>query len=154
MLPCQPRTVVVAFALWRMVSLFAAPQRFVTQVLIPRRRVEFPDSKRPVSKARHRPPQIQSATRFHFWRLSRDRTSLGICEHARCRRFTSRPDRIARRYANRTSGVGIRKRDSPSHQAIDIRRVNVRISERSNRVEPLLVRHDEQYVRPGQWHFS
>jgi hypothetical protein len=30
----------------------------------------------------------------------------------------------------------------------------VRISERSNRVEPLLVRHDEQYVRPGQWHFS
>jgi hypothetical protein len=29
----------------------------------------------------------------------------------------------------------------------------MRISERSDRVEPLLVRHDKKYVRPGQWHF-
>src|SRR5262245_6591892 len=132
-----------------MVRLFTAPKRFVTDVFIPWISMKFPDSKRPVSESRHHSSEIGSATRFHFRWLSRDRISLGIGEHARCRRFTTSPDRIARGDANRTSGVGIRKSDSSSQQTIEVRRVNVRITERSDRVEPLLIGHDEQDVGPG-----
>jgi hypothetical protein len=30
----------------------------------------------------------------------------------------------------------------------------VRVTERSDRIEPLLVRHDEQYGWAGEWHFE
>jgi hypothetical protein len=42
------------------------------------------------------------------------------------------------------------KADSSTRQAIQIRRINVRITKRSDGIESLLIRHDKQYVGPGQ----
>src|SRR6266480_8137210 len=133
-----------------MVSLFTAPQSFVTYVFIPRICMELPDSKSPVSQARHCARQIGSATRFHFSGLPRCRLWLCIAEGARGYRFASCTDRVPRRNANRTSRIRIGKADSPANQAIQIRRINVRITERSDGIESLLIRHDEQYIGPGQ----
>ena len=132
-----------------MVRLFAAPQGFVTYVFIPGICMELPDSKSPVSQARHCARQIRSATRFHFSSLPRCRLWLCVAEGARGHRFAACTDRVPRRDTNRTSRVRIGKADSPAHQTIQIRRINVRITERSDGIESLLIRHDEQYVRPG-----
>src|SRR3954451_5643044 len=62
MLPRQPRTVVIAFTIWRMIGLFATPQGFETQIFIPRSCMELSDSERSIPKARHRSSQVRSAT--------------------------------------------------------------------------------------------
>lgn len=114
--------------------------------------MKFSDSKSSVPKSRHRPAQIRSATHFHFQRLIAYRTRFCVTKDARGRRLTSRPDRVTSGDANRTRGICIRKRNSSSHQAIEVRRVNMRVAERSDRIEPLLVGHDKQDVGPGGWH--
>jgi len=150
MLPRQPRTVVVTFARWRMVSLFTAPQRFVADIFIPGIRMELSDSKGPVSQTRHCARQIRSATPFHFSGLSRRRLWFYIAEGACGCGFTSCTDRVPRWDANRTRCVCIGKADSPAHEPVEVGRGNVRITERSDSIESLLIRHDEQYVGPGQ----
>ena len=126
-----------------MVGLFAAPQRFVPYVFIPWIRMELSDSKRPIIKTRHDSTEVRSATRFHLYRLPRDRVSLRVAEDARRRRLATGPDHVASGYANRTCGVCIRKRDSPLHQAIDVWRVDMRVTERSDCIESLLIGHNE-----------
>ena len=150
MLPRQPRTVVVAFAIWRMVSLFTTPQCFETEVFVPRIRMELSDSESSIAKTRHRSAQIGPATRFHLHGLTRHSICLRISEHARRSRLASGANRVAGGNANRAGRVCVRKTDSPSHQPIHVRRVNVRVPERSDRIEPLLVGHDEQNVRPAR----
>ena len=132
-----------------MVSFFAAPQCFETEVFVPRIRMELSDSKSSIAETRHRSAQVGPATRFHLHGLTRHRICLRISEHARRRRLASGADCVARGNANWAGRVCVRKTDSPSHQPIHVRRVNVRIPERSDRIEPLLVGHDEQNVRPG-----
>ncbi len=149
MLPRQPRTVVIAFAIWWMVSFFAAPQRFETEVFVPRVCMELADSKSSIAKTRHRSAQVGPAPRLHLHGLTRHSICLGIGEHSGRRRLASGADRIARGNANWAGRVCVRKTDSPSHQPIHVRRVNVRVPERSDRIEPLLVGHDKQNVRPS-----
>src|SRR5438128_2251255 len=115
--------------------------------------MEFSNSKSSVPEARHRACQICSATRFHFRRLTCQKFRLGIFKDASRWRLTSCSNRIASGDTNGTRCVCIRKRDSASHQPIEIRCVNVAVTERSDRIEPLLVRHDEQDVGPCHWHF-
>src|SRR5262249_41958307 len=125
MLPRQPRTVVVTFTRRGMVSLFTAPQRFVTDIFIPRIRVELSDSKSPVSQTRHCPAQIGSATRFHFGGLPCCWLRFCITEDTRGYRFTSCTDRVARGDANWAGSVCIGKADSPAHQPVEVRRIDV-----------------------------
>src|SRR5438067_3791231 len=136
-----------------MISFFTAPQSFVTQVFIPWRRMEFPNSKSPIPEARHRSTQICSATRFHFRRLAGQRIWLLIFKDTRGWRLASCADGIAGGNANWTRGICIRKTDPSPHQTIEVRRINVRVTKCSDRIEPLLVGHDEQYVGPVQCHF-
>src|SRR5438045_4451700 len=149
MLPRQPRTVVIAFAIWWMVSFFAAPQRFETEVFVPRIRMKLSDSKSSVAETRHRSAQVGPTTRFHLHRLIRHSICLRIGEHSGRRRLASGADCVARGNANWAGRVCVRKTDSPSHQPIHVRRVDMRVAERSDRIEPLLVRRDEQNLRPG-----
>src|SRR5690349_289473 len=128
-----------------MVCLFTAPQRFVTDVFIPRICMELSDSKSPVPQARHCASQIRPTTRFHFSGLPRRRPWYCIAKDARCYRFASCTDRVARGDANRTSSVRIGKADSPAHQTVEVRGIDVRITERSDGIKSLLIRHDEQY---------
>jgi len=150
--PRQPRTVIIAFPIWWVISFFAAPHCFETKVLVPRIRVEFSDSKSPMAEARHRSAQIRSATRFHLRGLTRHSICLRITENPGRRRLASGADCVARSDANRTGRVRVRETDSPSNQPIHVRRVNVRVPERSDRIEPLLIGHDEQDVRPSVRH--
>ena len=90
--------------------------------------------------------QIRPATGFHLRSLAGHRICLHIAEKAGRRRFTSRANGIPSGNANWTSRVCIRKAESPAHQSIEVRGVNVRVTERSDGIEPLLVRHDEQYI--------
>src|SRR5262249_48651330 len=113
MLPRQPRTVVIAFAIWRMISFFAAPQCFETQIFVPRIRMELSDSKSSVAETRHCSAQVGPATRFHLHGLAVNRICLGISEHAGRRRLASCADRIARGNANWARGICVRKTDSP-----------------------------------------
>src|SRR6266496_1069925 len=152
MLPRQPRTVVIAFAIWWMVGFFAAPRRFETEIFVPRIRMELSDSKSSIAKTRHRSAQVGPTTRFHLHRLTCHSICLRISENTRRRRLASRADCVARGNANWAGRICVRKTDSPSHQPIHVRRVDMRVPERSDRIEPLLVGHDEQNVRPGQWH--
>src|SRR5207245_11613925 len=96
MLPRKPRTVVIAFAIWRMVSFFAAPQRFETEVFVPRIRMELSDSKSSIAKTRHRSAQVGPTTRFHLHRLTRHSICLRIGEHSGPRRLASGADGLAR----------------------------------------------------------
>src|SRR3954451_5718598 len=50
MLPRQPRTVIIAFTVWRVVSFLAPPQRFETKVFVPRIRMELSHSKGSVAE--------------------------------------------------------------------------------------------------------
>lgn len=111
--------------------------------------MELSDSKGPIPQTRNRPPEIRSATGFHFSSLSRCRLWYCVAEGARGYRFTSCTDRVACRDTNRTSRIRIGKADSPPHEAIKVRRVNMRITERSDGIKPLLVGHDKQYIGPG-----
>src|SRR6185369_4695076 len=149
MLPRQPRTVIIAFAVWRVISFFAAPYCFETQVFVPWGRMKLADSKSSIAKSRHCSAKVGAATPFHLSSLLRHSVCLRITENSGCRRFAPGADRVARSDANRTGRVCVRKTDSSSHQPIHVRRVNVRVPQRSDRVEPLLVRHDEQNVRPA-----
>src|SRR5262249_4577396 len=115
MLSRQPRTVVVAFPVWRMIRLFAAPQRFETKVFIPRIRMELSHPKPPIPTARNVPPQVGPAPLFLLSGLARHGICLRVAEHARRRRLASGADRIARRHADRTRRVCVRKSDSPLH---------------------------------------
>jgi hypothetical protein len=63
-------------------------------------------------------------------------------------------DRVLRGHANRTSRVYIGKADSPMYQTIEVGCVDVRVGERSDGIESLLIRHDEQHIRPGWMTFS
>ena len=112
--------------------------------------MELPDSKSPVPQARHCARQIWSATRFHFSGLSRRRLWFCIAEGARGYRFASCTDRVPRRDANRTGSVCIGKADSSAHQPVEVRRINVRITERGDGIESLLVGHYIEYIGPGQ----
>src|SRR6266480_7900365 len=152
MLPRQPRTVIIAFAIWWMVGFFAPPHFFETEVFVPRIRMELSDSKSSITKTRYRSAQVGPTTRFHLHGLTRHSICLRIGEHSGRRRFASGADCVARGNANWAGRVCVRKTDSPSHQPIHVRRVDMRVPERSDRIEPLLVRHDEQNVRPGRWH--
>src|SRR5207244_5362175 len=125
-----------------MVRLFAAPQGFVTYVFIPGICMKLPDSKSPVSQARHCARQIRSATRFHFSSLPRCRLWLCVAEGARGHRFAACTDRVPRRDTNRTSRVRIGRDDSPANETIEIRLINVRITECSAGMESQLVCHD------------
>src|SRR6185369_11580537 len=154
MFPRQPRPVVISFAIWWMVSFFAAPHCFKTQIFVPRIRMELADSECSIAEARHRSAQIGPATRFHINGLTRHSICLRISENAGRRGFASCADCVARGNANRTRRVCTRKADSPSHQPIHVRRVGVRVPQGSDRIEPLLVGHDEQNVRPAHMSFS
>jgi hypothetical protein len=114
--------------------------------------MELSDSKRSIAEARHRSSQIGPATRFHLHGLTRHSICLRISENASRRRLTSGADRISSGNTNRARRVSVRKTDSPSHQPIHVRRVDMRVSERTDRIEPLLVGHDKQNVRPSVWH--
>src|ERR1051325_3958165 len=149
MLPLQPGTVIIAFAIWWMVRFFAAPHCFKAEVFVPRVCMELSDSKRSIIEARHRSTQVGPATRFHLHGLVQCSIRLCITENARRRRLTSGADRITRSNANRACRVCVRETDSPSPQPIHVRSVDVRVPQRSDRVEPLLVGHDEQNVRPA-----
>src|SRR2546423_8805649 len=111
-----------------MVRLFAAPQGFVTYVFIPGICMELPDSKSPVSQARHGAPQIRSATRFHFSSLPRSGLCLSVPEAALGPRFAACTDRVPRGIPNRTSPVRMGKADSLAHQPIQFRLLNCRIT--------------------------
>src|SRR5205823_6312144 len=130
-----------------MVGLFTTPQRFVAYVFIPRICMELSDSESPVSQLRHLARQIRSATRFHLFRLPCRRLRLRIAENARRRRLASCADRVASGNANRTRRVLPGKANSPMYQTIQVRGINVRIAKCSDRIEPLLIGHDEQNVR-------
>src|SRR5437867_11337306 len=107
-----------------MVSFFAAPQRFETEIFVPRIRMELSDSKRSIAEARHCSTQIGSATRFHLHGLTRHSACLRISENAGRRGLASGADCVARSNANWARRVCVRKTDSPSHQPIHVRRVN------------------------------
>src|SRR5437868_10733394 len=132
-----------------MVSLFTAPQRLVADIFIPGIRMELPDSKSPVSQARHCASQIRAATRFHFSGLPRRRLWFCIAERPRRHRFASCPDGVARGDTNWTGSICIGKANSPAHQSVVVRCINVRVTECSDGIESLLIGHDEQYVGPG-----
>src|SRR5437588_13106721 len=95
----------MAFARRRMVGFFTAPQRMVADVFIPWISLDFPDSKRTVSEARHHPREIRSTTRFHFFGLASHRIFLCIVEDAGRRRLAPCSDRIASGDADRTRGI-------------------------------------------------
>src|SRR5215467_5249981 len=97
----QPRTVIVAFAIWRVVSFFAAPHCFETKIFVPRIRMEFSDSKSSITETRHRSGQVGATAHFHLHSLVRRGIRLGITENARRRRLASGADCIARGNANR-----------------------------------------------------
>ena len=141
--------VVDDFPIWRMISFFAAPQRFETEVFVPRIRMELSDSKTSIAEKRHRSGKVGPAARFHLYCLTRHSICLRISKNAGRRRLASGANRIARGNANRTRCVCIRETDPPSHQPVHVRRANMRVPERSDRIEPLLVGHDKQNVRPG-----
>src|SRR5436190_16366288 len=101
-----------------MVSFFAAPQLFETEVFVPWRGMELPDPKSSISKARHRPAHVRSATRFHLHGLTRHRICLRIAEHAGRGRLAPRADRVARGNTHRARRVCIPKSDPPSHQSV------------------------------------
>src|SRR6266436_4673878 len=109
MLPPQPRPVIIAFAIWWMVSFFAAPHCFETEVLVPRVCMELADSKSSVAEARHRSAQVGPTTRFHLHGLIRHGIRLRIGEHSGRRRLASGADCVARGNANRAGRVRIRK---------------------------------------------
>src|SRR6266480_2365032 len=132
MLPRQPRTVIIAFGIWWMVGFFAAPHFFETEVFVPRIRMKLSNSKSSIAEARHRSAQIGSATRFHLHGLTSHSICLRITENTGRRRLASGADCVARGHAHRASRVCARKTDSPSHQPIHVRRVDVRIPERSD----------------------
>src|SRR4030095_11024868 len=136
-----------------MIRLFTAPERFVADIFVPGIRMELPYSKSPVSLTRHCACQIWSATLFHFSGLPRSRLWFCIAEGTRSYRFASCADCVTRGDANRTGSVCPGKADSPAYQPIHVRRVNARVTERSDRIESLLIRHDEQYVRSAYSHF-
>src|SRR6266508_5876794 len=152
MLPRKPRTVVIAFAIWWMVSFFAAPHCFETEVFVPRIRMKLSNSKSSIAEPRHRSAQVGPTTRFHLHGLTRHSICLRITENTGRRRLASGADCVARGNAHRAGRVCARKTDSPSHQPIHVRRVDVRVPERSDRIKPLLVGHDEQNVRPSRRH--
>jgi hypothetical protein len=131
-----------------MVGFFAAPQPFETKVFVPRIGMELSDPKSPIAEARHRSAEVRPATRFHLYGLTGRGISLRISKHASRRRLASCADCVARGNANRAGRICVRKSDSSSHQPIHVRRVDVRIAERSDRIEPLLIGHDEQNVGP------
>jgi hypothetical protein len=81
--------------------------------------------------------------------LIRNSIRLRISEDSGRSRLASGADRIAGGNANWAGRVCVRKTDSPSHQPIHVRGVDVRVPERSDGIEPLLVGHDEQNVRLG-----
>src|SRR5215216_5136215 len=133
-----------------MVSLFAAPQRVVTDVFVPGIGMELSDSKSSVSESRHCACQIRSATRLHFSGLPRRRLWFCIAEGARCYWFTPCTDGVPRRDTNWTSRICIGKADTPAHQPVEVRRINVRITKRGDGIESLLVGHDIEYIGPGR----
>src|SRR5262249_46938367 len=96
MLPGQPRTVVIPFAIWRVIGFFATPQRFETEIFVPRVGMELSDSERSIPEARYRSGQVRAATRFHFQGLTVHRTCLGVRKNARRGRLASSADRIPR----------------------------------------------------------
>src|SRR5450759_4197188 len=149
MLSSQPQCVVVTLAHQRVVGLFAAPERFVTEVLVPRTGVKLSDSKSAVTRTRHRSRQIRPAAGLHLQRLPPDRIWLRIAENPRRRWLTPRSDRVASGNANGTGRVCVGKGDPPSHQTVKVRGINMRVAERRDRIESLLVGHDKQNIGPG-----
>src|SRR5262249_58500698 len=105
MLPVQPRTVVIAFAIGWMVSFLAAPHRFETEILVPRIRMELADSKSSIAETRHRSAQVVPATRFHLHSLAANRICLRIAENAGRWRLASCTDCVSRGNANRAGRV-------------------------------------------------
>src|SRR5947199_4822655 len=105
--------------------------------------MKLTESKSPQITTQHDSTEVRSATRFHLYRLPRDQDSLRVAEDARRRRLATGPDHVASGYANRTCGVCIRKRDSPLHQAIEVWRVDMRVTERSDCIESLLIGDNE-----------
>src|SRR5262249_21325190 len=98
-------TVIIAFAVGRVISFFAAPQRLETKILIPGIGVEFSDAKSSEVEARHCSPQVRSATFFHLHGLIGDGIRLRVGENPRRCWFASGTDRIARSNANRAGCV-------------------------------------------------
>ena len=63
------------------------------------------------------------------------------------RRLAAGADRVAGRHAHRAGGVGVGEAHPAPHQPVQVGRVDVAVAERGDRVEPLLVGHDEEDVR-------
>ena len=61
--------------------------------------------------------------------------------------ITPREKRSAERRANGALAIGTRKRHALRYQCIEVRRVDVRIAQRANRVRPLLIRANPENVR-------
>ena len=77
----------------------------------------------------------------------RGRHRLSVLAASRGARITPREKRSAARCANGALAIGTRKRHALRYQCIEVRRVDVRIAQRANRVRPLLIRANPENVR-------
>src|ERR1700732_2005704 len=130
MLSSQPQSVVVTLARQRVVGLFAAPECFITEVLVPRAGMKLSDSKGAVARTRHRPRKKGPAAGLHPRRLPRHRIRLRIAENPRRWRLAPGSDCVASSNANGTGCVCVGKGDPPSHQTVEVRGINTRVAKR------------------------
>ena len=77
----------------------------------------------------------------------RGRHRLPVLPATRRARVSPREKRSAARCANGALAKRICKCHAFGHQRIKLRRANVRIAQRANRVRPLLIRANPEYVR-------
>lgn len=77
----------------------------------------------------------------------RGRHRLPVLAATRRARITPREKRSAARRANGALAIGTRKRHALRYQRIEVRRVDVRIAQRADRVRPLLIRANPEDVR-------
>jgi len=108
--------------------------------LMPGLGVKLAEPPRAIAARRERLRQVGSAALVHAV------TRRPVAEPGGLGRLATGHDRIARRHADGTRGVRVRQRDPAGGEPVEVGCADVRKTQRSDGVEPLLIGHHEENV--------
>ena len=114
--------------------------------------VKLTDAERPIAELPHASRQEPPAAFFYVIGLTVYQVEpcailiRAVAKHPRGRWFTAGPDVVPSRHTNRAGRVGISERNPTTYQPIQVGCMDDRIAECGDRIEPLLVGHDEEHV--------
>ncbi len=153
MLAGKPRRVGVGRAvLGRRVELLAVQVDVVAERFAARAGMKLADAEGAVTELPHDRGEVRPAAALDRVGLTGRRPGDAVAEDPGGRRLAAGADRVAGRHAHRAGGVGVGEAHPATDQPVQVGSVDVPVAEGRDRVEPLLVGHDEEHVRLAVFH--